>query len=66
MQGLSPSDFRLKCKVKSFRFLFEMQGLSPLDFCLVGWMKSECYKREADTQAELLASSLYAAVRIEN
>jgi len=42
-----------------------MQGLSPLDFCLVGWMKSECYKREADTQDELLASSLYAAVRIE-
>jgi hypothetical protein len=42
-----------------------MQGLSPLDFCLVGWMKSEGYKRQVDTQDELLACSLYAAVRIK-
>jgi len=42
-----------------------MQGLSPLDFCLVGWMKSEGYKRELDTQDELLACNLDAAVRIK-
>jgi hypothetical protein len=45
--------------------LFESTDLTPLHFCLWGLIKSEVYKRKADTRDELLARSLDAAARIK-
>jgi hypothetical protein len=41
--------------------LFESPGLFKLNFCLLGWIKSEVYKRKLDTRDELLAQILNAA-----
>ena len=44
--------------------LFESPELFSLDFCLWGWLKSEIYKRKADTRHKLLARIVHVAVRI--
>jgi hypothetical protein len=45
--------------------LFESPDLILLDFSLWSWKKSEVYKRKVDTQDELLACILDAAVGIK-
>jgi hypothetical protein len=45
--------------------LFESPELSPLDFCLRGCIKSDVYKRKADTRDKLFARILDAAVRTQ-
>jgi len=43
---------------------YEDPDRTLLDFYLWSWIKSEVYKRNADTQDELLAGVLVAAARI--
>jgi hypothetical protein len=45
--------------------LFESSDVTALDSCLSGWMKSEVYKRKAETRDELLARILDVATHIK-
>jgi len=45
--------------------LFESPDLTPLDFCLWDCIKSDVYKRKADTQDKLLVRILDATVRTQ-